>query len=201
MKRANLKTYTYHAEGEWMIDVIDTGDMYWAYLHQGVNSYRKELYGMPKNQPTAADIDLKTFVKYVGNVWEDYIDMYEEEVAVLDEYYDRIEAEYDPDHDDDDDECDCEHCAMAEANKKGLVLLPELEGAEVERKIAGEIREGFIKFMGTDFRSKYTTSVTAFVNWYVNAYTDARYWIAYKDSFDEMFFIIDRIQEWRNAVA
>ena len=30
---------------------------------------------------------------------------------------------------------------------------------------------------------------------------DAKYWIAYKDSLKEMFFIIDRIQEWRNSVA
>lgn len=90
---------------------------------------------------------------------------------------------------------------MAKANMNDIVLLPELIGAEEECKVAGEIRDGFIKFMRTDFHSQYTHSVTAFINWYVNAYTDARYWIAYKDSFTEMFFIISRIQEWRNAVA
>ena len=79
--------------------------------------------------------------------------------------------------------------------------MPETYGSEEERKAADEIRQGFVKFMRTDFHSKYTTSVTAFINWYLNTYTAARYWIGYKDSLKEMFFIIDRIQEWRNSVA
>ena len=214
MKRATeMKTVTYLYAGDVYVDIVtrpasEGSDVlhYNAYLYRGYGR-KVEMYGMLSSDTTKA-----AFVKEVENDVPMFLEYYDRSnewmQEVPEDFYDDIDMKYgfleraEDDHDHDDD-CECEHCqcAMAEANQKGLVLLPELIGTEEECKVAGEIRTDFIKFMGTDFHSQYTTSVTAFVNWYVNTYTDARYWIAYKDSFTEMFFVISRIQEWRNAVA
>ena len=212
MKRATeMKTVTYHYADDVYVDIVtrpasEGSDVlhYNAYLYRGYGR-KTEMYGMLSSDTTKA-----AFVKEVENDVPMFLEYYDRSnewmQEVPEDFYDDIDMKYgflERAEDDHEDDCECEHCqcAMAEANQKGLVLLPELIGTEEECKVAGEIRTGFIKFMGTDFHSQYTTSVTAFVNWYVNTYTDARYWIAYKDSFTEMFFIISRIQEWRNAVA
>lgn len=212
-KMAEYKTVTYQFDEDVFVDIVTkpiNGNSdaltYVAYLYRG---YRRkvEMCGMD-----AADTTKAAFIKEIEAdvpMYLEYYDRTEEWFSEIPEgYYDDIDEEYgmleredcDDDHDDHDC-CDCDLCAMAKANQNGVVLLPELYGTDKEREAAKEIRNGFIKFMGTDFHSKYTTSVTAFVNWYVNTYDDAKYWIAYKDSFEEMFFIIDRIQEWRNSVA
>lgn len=209
-KMAEHKTVTYQYEGDVYVDIVtrplkEGSDQlhYNAYLYRGYGR-KVEMYGMLSKDTTKAafvkeiEADVPMFLEYYDRT-EEYIG------EIPDDYYDDIDEKYGMlEHVDDDnehDECDCDLCAMAKANQNGVVLLPELCGTDKECETAGEIRNGFIKFMGTDFHSKYTTSVTAFVNWYVNTYTDAKYWIAYKDNFEEMFFIIDRIQEWRNSVA
>lgn len=211
MKRvAEHKTVTYQCEGDVYVDIVtrplkEGSDQlhYNAYLYRGYGR-KVEMYGMLSKDTTKAafvkeiEADIPMFLEYYDRT-EEYMS------EIPDDYYDDLDEKYGMlervDDSDEHDECDCERCAMAEANLNGIVLMPETYGNEEERKAADEIRQGFVKFMRTDFHSKYTTSVTAFVNWYLNAYTDARYWIAYKDSFEEMFFIIDRIQEWRNSVA
>lgn len=211
MKRmVEYKTVTYQYEDDVYVDIVTRPSrngsdevLYNAYLYRG---YRRkvEMYGMLSKDTTKA-----AFVKEIEAdipMFLEYYDRTEEYISEIPEgYYDDIDEKYDMlervDDDDEHDECDCERCVMAEANLNGVVLMPETYGNEEERKAADKIRQGFVKFMGTDFHSKYTTSVTAFVNWYLNTYTAARYWIGYKDSLEEMFFIIDRIQEWRNSVA
>lgn len=211
MKRvAEHKTVTYQYEGDVYVDIVtrplkEGSDQlhYNAYLYRGYGR-KVEMYGMLSKDTTKA-----AFVKEIEADVPEYLEYYdrtEEYMSEIpDDYYDDIDEKYGMlervDDNDEHDECDCERCAMAEANLNGIVLMPETYGNEEERKAADEIRHGFVKFMRTDFHSKYTTSVTAFVNWYLNTYTAARYWIGYKDSLKEMFFIIDRIQEWRNSVA
>lgn len=214
MKRmAEYKTVTYRFEDDVFVDIVarptkESSDVlhYNAYLYREYGR-KTEMYGMLSTDTTKAafvkkiEEDVPMFLEYYDRTEEWLQEVPEDYYDDIDEEYGMLEHEDCDDEHDDHDFCDCDLCAMAKANQNGVVLLPELYGTDKERDTANEIRNGFIKFMGTDFHSKHTTSVTAFVNWYVNTYDDARYWIAYKDSFEEMFFIIDRIQEWRNSVA
>lgn len=192
MKRlGKLNAVTYDAGDDFFVDIVDgvnhdgSGN-YTAYLYREY-MMRVPMYGMDKD-----DISRKGFLKRIERDLDTYKEIYDDRLDYLEDW----------DYEDEDD-CVCESCMaeMAKANMEGVILLPKLWGSEEEIKAAEDIREMFIGFMNTGFNSQYKQSVTAFINWYVNAYTDARYWIAYKDSFTEMFFIIDRIQEWRNAVA
>lgn len=103
MKRVKeIKTYTYQAEEEWFVDIVDDGDTLWAYLHQGIPSHRLCMWGSPKKQPVTEDTTVRSLLKMVSNVWPEYIEQYENEVDAINAMYDEMEDEMFGD-----DECIC----------------------------------------------------------------------------------------------
>lgn len=191
-----IKTTTFEVRDGFMIDIVDMatkyGEMYVAYLYCDEYSYKREMYTRRKSSITLDD-----FVQELEGCVDRFIEWY---LDVMD-YIENMPDE-DDDYDEDDDvDCDgdCEHCEHA--NDSEYIQFPDLEGgSEEELEAAARARLRFVEFMHDEFKTKYQHSVVAFVKWFLQKHTDARYWIAYEDDLTDMFGIVDAIQQWRAGV-
>lgn len=81
MKRVTgRKTRTYHADGDWYIDIVETEDEFEAWIWMGSYGVKSLMWGSPKQQVWGI-VTRKDFLDMVKAQWADYVGGYIEEFA------------------------------------------------------------------------------------------------------------------------
>lgn len=82
-KRTDIKTRTYEAGFEdFMIDIVETADMYEAYIYREKSGYRSHIIGLMK-----ADTTLREFKEMLENEMTENMYYYDQDMDDLDEMH------------------------------------------------------------------------------------------------------------------
>lgn len=111
MKRANCKTRTYTAlydaehDEQMMVDIVDDGECFNAWIYAKNKCHKSYMFGLPKNNPESQNWgDAKAII--MANV-PDYLDSYWEDIDILEAYYN---VRFSHDHSVSDEAPGCPYC-------------------------------------------------------------------------------------------
>lgn len=184
MQRIKNNVKTYHARDGWFFDVVEDDEKFSFWLYRGEWGHKTMYFASPKEQPTAENTTLKSFLRGIENTWEDYTDLYEREEEALDDLDDQLESEYCMEH--------------TEIGEDGYAVI---EGTEKCVELAKEIRGKYFEYVRETFKTKYKDSVEAFLRWVALTHTESAWWIACEqnDGLCDMFYVLSMFEAWRRS--
>lgn len=183
-KVSKVKATTYDAGDGFFVDIANevagTGEeIFYAYLYRE-NDIRVPMYGFDKSH-----ITLRGFIKRLEYDIDEYKEIYDDRLEYLSDW------DYDYDEEDDDDCPCCPECGE-----------PMMFGTEQEVEQAKVVQDKFFAYVRENFKTKYTDSVNAFIDWMKRSHPIADWWIACDknvDAFYDMFTVLEMFENWRRA--
>lgn len=78
----NIKTRTYEYDSNFYVDIVENDTMYEAYIYDPIYTFKKFMFGVPKNQSNYED-----FLDVVFNDVDNYTEYYFEDIEMLETNY------------------------------------------------------------------------------------------------------------------